>query len=251
MVGSRVIRSMVSAASLALLAAAWASPAQANAITYVGSGTGSDGALSASAAFTTKAGEIDITLTNTLALTSFVSVGQTVSDLSFTLNNSPGTIGTLTATGTEIDIAHSGGAVTAAMAGEPQSPGRFIGVGGGSFSVVGDTITLEAIGGGQPTELITPFESGSSFPDTNPGIDAHNPYTNGPVTFALDFAGITAMTNVTAVTFSFGTGPDTFISGCNSDITSCVPHIVPEPLTLSLFGAGLVGVAALRRRKKA
>ena len=27
-------------------------------------------------------------------------------------------------------------------------------------------------------------------------------------------------------------------------------HAVPEPLTLSLFGAGLAGAAALRRRKK-
>jgi hypothetical protein len=244
----RVLTTFVSAVSLALFASAWSSAAQANVITYVASGTGSDGALSARATFTTGAGFIDITLTNTLALTSFVDVGQTISDLSFTLSNAPGTQGTLTAAGQEANVSS-----TKLITDVSGTPGRFIGSGGGSFTVSGNTITLEAIGGSQPTELITPLETGSSFPDTNPGIDAHDPYTDGPATFELDFAGITAATNVTAATFSFGTGPDTFIAGCNSDNTSCTPHIiVPEPLTLSLFGAGLVvGVAAMRRRKKA
>jgi hypothetical protein len=247
MAGVRVLTSFASAVALALFASVWSSAAQANVITYVASGTGSDGALSASATFTTGSGFIDINLTNTLALTSFVSVGQTISDLSFTLSNAPGTQGTLTAAGQEANISS-----TALVTDVSGTPGRFIGVGGGSFTVSGNTITLEAIGGSQPTELITPLETGSSFPDTNPGIDAHDPYTDGPAHFVLDFAGITAATNVTAATFSFGTGPDTFIAACNSDVTSCAPHIVvPEPLTLSLFGAGLVGVAAMRRRKKA
>ncbi len=31
--------------------------------------------------------------------------------------------------------------------------------------------------------------------------------------FVLDLAGVTASTTVTAATFSFGTGPDTFVDG--------------------------------------
>ena len=233
----RVPTSIASAVSVVLFAALWALPAQGGVITYTasGSGTGGDGPLSASATFTTKAGEIDIVLTNTLALSAFANQGQTVSDLIFTLSNSLGTQGALTASGQEIDIS-SGGVVTDVSG----SPGRFIGVGGGTFTVSGNQITAEAIGGSQPTELITPLETGPSFPDTNPGIVSHNPYTDGSVNLVLLFSGITADSTVTAASFSFGTGPDTTLPGTKT----------PEPLTLSLFGAGLAGAIALRRRKK-
>ncbi len=45
------------------------------------------------------------------------------------------------------------------------------------------------------------------------------------------------------------------VNGLPADLITClVPHVdntpVPEPLTLSLFGAGLAGAAALRRRRK-
>ena len=59
---------------------------------YLGTGTGSDGSLSASAAFTTGAGFLSVTITNTLAPSQIISAGQTVSDLSFTLSNAPGTL---------------------------------------------------------------------------------------------------------------------------------------------------------------
>jgi hypothetical protein len=47
------------------------------------------------------------------------------------------------------------------------------------------------------------------------------------------------------------TGPQGW--GCvnNSDCRTTPPPPVPEPLTLSLFGAGLAGAVAMRRRKKA
>ena len=64
------------------------------------SGTGNDGALSASAAFTTSAGPLSVTITNTAYCGSIRSAGQAVSDLSFTLSNAPGTLGATTATGT-------------------------------------------------------------------------------------------------------------------------------------------------------
>ena len=45
-------------------------------------------------------------------------------------------------------------------------------------------------------------------------------------------------------------GPGAQINASFNDSTT-PPTTVPEPLTLSLFGAGFVGAAALRRRKKA
>ena len=116
------------------------------------------------------------------------SAGQAVSDLIFTLSNPVGTLGTTSATGQQGNISASN--VVTYVAG---SPGRFIGVGGGTFSATGSTITLEAIGGGQPSEMIAPFvANGGTFSNLNAGFDNFIPYTIGPATFTLALSGITA-----------------------------------------------------------
>src|SRR6266550_3767149 len=74
-------------------------PAAAVSITLNASGSGTDGPVSASAAFTTSSGLLSVTITNTLAASTIISAGQAVSDLSFTLSNAPGTLGATTATG--------------------------------------------------------------------------------------------------------------------------------------------------------
>jgi hypothetical protein len=103
---------------------------------------------------------------------------------------------------------------------------------------------MEAIGGGQPSQMILP--SGGSFTNANASITGgqFNPFVVGPASFTLAFSGITAATTVTAATFSFGTGPDFFIPGV----------LVPGPIV----GAGLPGLVAAcagllvlaRRRRK-
>jgi hypothetical protein len=212
-----------------------------------------DGPVSGSAAFMTGAGQISITLTDTLAPSLFHSQGQALSDLIFTLSNAPGTQGALSATGQEEDVNPTTGAVTFVSG----SPSRLVGQGppppngSGTFNVSGNTITLEALGGGQPSEMILPFEAnGADFPGTlDSGITNFDPYTDGSAQITLNFSGITADTTVTAASFSFGTGPEITIAGTSGP--GGPPPPVPEPLTLSLFGAGLAGLVAMRRRRKA
>jgi len=212
----------------------------AHASTFTVSGSGSDGALSAQADFTITNGQIVVTLTNTLSASTIVSVGQAISDLSFNLSNLAGTPGTAMASGQQGNV-NSGATVTYTTG----SPGRFIGVGGGSYTVSGDTVSLEAIGGSQPTELILPFiANGGTYASGNPGLVSHNPYTIGPATFTLALSGVTSSTTITGVTFSFGTGPDTFLqTGSNP------PPPIPEPASIALFGTGMAGLAAMLRRR--
>jgi hypothetical protein len=213
-------------------------PAAAATVTFVGTGSGSDGPLSASAAFTTSAGSLSVTLTNLLSAATIVSAGQAVSDLSFTLSNLPGALGATSATGT---FANFNGTATPTLV-PNSSPTRWLGAGGGMFSIVGNTITLEAIGGGQPDQLILP--AGITYPAANASItnNMFSPFVDGSATFNLALLGITADTTITGATFSFGTKPDTFITG--------VPSAVPLPGTLPLFATGLLGLWALRRKRK-
>ena len=225
--------------------------AAAATVTLSGTGTGSDGALGASAVFTTNTNSLTVMLSNTLATSVIRSAGQTVSDLSFTLSNAPGTLlGVPTATGQLANIG-AGGTVTNVMG----SPVRWLGQGApppggqGSFSIVGNTITLEALGGGQPSQLLLP--AGGPYTNANASITGgqFSPFVVGPIAFTLALSGVTANTTITAATFSFGTGPDTLISvvpGGTPVVTA-----VPLPGTLPLFATGLLGLWALRRKRKA
>jgi len=99
---------------------------------------------------------------------------------------------------------------------------------------------LEAIGGGQPSQMIAPsIADAGQYTNANNGLQNFNSYVIGPATFTLELSGVTPNTTVTGAQFSFGTGPDHFVTG------------VPEPSTLVLAvigGLGVVGMARWKRR---
>jgi PEP-CTERM motif len=218
--------------------------AGAGMITYTGNGTSVNGDLAAKAIFTTGDGVITVVLSNELATSVFGSSGQAVSDITFTLSNEAGTLGTQTATGQFGNISGNPtpGVVTY-VASDDQTgdttPIRWFT--GTNAGVSGDTVTLEAISGGQPSQMIAPdVVDGGQYTNANNGLQNFNSYVIGPATFTLELSGVTANTTVSAVTFSFGTGPDSFVAGA-----------VPEPSTLTLAGIGglcLIGIVLRRRR---
>src|SRR5438132_11470830 len=74
----------------------------------------------------------------------------------------------------------------------------------GGFSIVGNTITLETIGGGQPSEMILP--SGASYPDADASITTgkFSPYVDGPAIFTLHLTGVTTAVGLPGLILASG-----------------------------------------------
>jgi hypothetical protein len=225
-----------------------ASPARAD--LWIANSNSADGPLLAEASFAVSNQQIQVTITNLLDPTKIKSAGQALSDLVFTISSAPGKDTGNLAFGHLVNVG-SGGSVSS-MSG---TLGRWIGLEKsgkkilGGFNITGDTITLEAIGGGKPTEMILPESMGGKYTSANSSITKNfSPFVDGPATLTLNLAGVTSSTKITGVTFSFGTGPDYTVTGKPGPPDSPLP--VPEPSTLVIAGLGAIGFVAYEMRRR-
>jgi hypothetical protein len=202
------------------------------------SGTGTPVAADAQAVFVTMNGSMTITLTNLLV--NQTSVGQNISDISFTLGG-VSSLGSQTGSGDSISIASNG---TVTDHGTTSTAWFF------SFS--SGTFLLEGLGHPMATGTIVGSPDGSGvYSNGNASLNGsvHNPYFAGPVTFTITNADITSNTIVTGAIFSFGTdigegsGTGTCTSGCGEN--------APDGGTTSLLlGFALTGLGVMRRYLK-
>ena len=205
--------------------------AQAGSFTYktpAGSSIGGH-PVDATAGFSISNGMIDVTLTDLQA--NPTSVGQLLSDLSFTLGGGGSLTGASlsNSSGQEITV-NSGGSFTL---------GSTVGTGWG-FTPSGTTATLDVLGTSTaPTHLIIgPPGPGSMYSNANGSIAGnkpHNPFLNGSATFVITGPGITSSTTITSATFSFGTTSGMTVEGTP----------VPEPSAQLLLGLGTLGLMGL------
>lgn len=192
--------------------------------------------VSASANITTANGTMTITLNNLLV--NPTTVAQNLSDFSFVLSGttSLGSLGTNT--GQEITVAANGTATT----------GSTVATGWIFSSPSAGTYLLDALGAGgagpEHTILGAPG-AGGIYTNANGSIagnDPHNPFLNQSATFTLNISGVTTSTTVSNVLFSFGTVSGNNVPGGGNNST------VPEPVSLSLVGGGLLALGLLRKR---
>ncbi len=205
--------------------------------TSAGATNGTDPVAANVTITTGAAGAVTVTLTDTTASTG--NAGQLLSDLFFTLSSAPTTALSTTTTPTSaplIDISGTGVVTTDASA-----------IATWALTSSGAVIHLDSLSGGATQTIIGPGPyTGNGSINGNPG---HNPFINQTASFSFTVAGVTAATNITAASFSWGTTAGNNVSGCIVGGPSCTSITTPEPISSALVGSGLIGLFFLGRRR--
>ena len=217
--------------------------AGAGTITYVGYNSNGGTPLSAQATITTSLNTITITLSNTLDLSRFSVQSQGLSGISFRLNNTSGTLGTPSTTGTG-QLANVAKGTSGNVSYIPSYPSPSTLDHWDSTLTPGKLFNLTALSGGAPNQLILPDLAGSTSLNMGSNVGSHNPFVVGLATFSITLQGVTANTTMSNVIFNFGT--------TGGEGTATGTPAVPEPasVAMALTSAVAVSTMALRRRAR-
>jgi len=216
-----------------------------------GTVSSSDGNLSAEAVFQLSKDAITVIVTNLQS--GIVSVGQTVSGISFSVDAPPATSFTLQSiAGVLVDVDTNGtatypdqGKVTT-YSGSALPDGR--------WHLTDTPPNLIALGGGQPDHLVLgPANSSGNYSSAKGSLNGQfNPFFQNSVTLVLSAPGVTDKSTISNVVFNFGTGVKEHTAPGGPGTTSLTPEPSTMALALSGFvGFGLAGVRRLRRREVA
>jgi hypothetical protein len=192
--------------------------------------------VAAQATYTTNGDVVTLVVTNTTA--DMFASNQAISDVLLDFSTDATAPTAFTQDGQLADVA-TGGGVTL-VAGDPT---RW------HISLLTGNVYLDALGGGQPSDMI----ASTTFGSTNGGFDNFNPYILGTGTFTFNLAGASQL-HLAGLQFSFGTQHEFKAFGtCTTDCGVINPTGggVPEPASWALMIMGFGGVGALLRRKQA
>ena len=197
------------------------------------SGNSGDGPISATANFHFTAGTLTLTLTNTESNMS--SPGQALSQITF--DTTPPMTGTATLgptiLGQLININPDGS--TTPVATNPSTSSTTWQV-----ASTANPANLNIFSGGQPADMIAGFPPYSP----NGGIKNFQPYFEGSATFTILDSSLGPNTQISNVVFSFGTSPNEHhLNGRQG------PSTVPEPSSIALGLAGLLGLSLTQIRR--
>jgi hypothetical protein len=238
-------RSVLGQLGLAVLAASAflvsPAPASANMVfqTPDGALNSNNNAVSASADFTVSAGQIVVTISNTLA-SSISADNQTINGITFDITPTGGSVtGNTTGTGTYINIAGDGTFST--VSSEPWGSNSTVKKGVETIEI---SSLLASNGGGSPTIINTQANYSSGNGSITNGN--HDPFIQGSATFTIPVSGLLGTATISNVVFEFGTQ-----AGNDVSVPTATPQAaVPEPSTGILASTAIALVLGYTWRRR-